>query len=131
MNRRIAGVIWVGLIFGGCAGVGSLKPGGGLILEVEDRTYEQVWKAAVAAVGNHLAIVESDKKAGIIKSEMGMLGGMLPMFGEVVGVFIQPAKSGSNRFKVEVISKKKYKLDWLAKNWGPRIREEIKLELGL
>lgn len=118
----------MGFMLSGCATIGSLRPGSGSTFEVENRTYDQVWKAAVTAVSRSLTIVESDKNSGIIKAEKRAGG---TTWGEVVGVFIQPADANSKRFTVEVTSKKRYQLQITGQNWERTIIEGMKAELNL
>lgn len=118
----------MGLVLLGCATIGGLRSGGGSTFKVENRTYDQVWKAAVMVVSRSLVIVQSDKKAGVIKAEKGV---GVATWGEVVGVFIQPADVNSKRFIVEVTSKKRSRLQITGQNWERTIIEGMKAELDL
>jgi len=121
-------VILIGFILSSCATVGGLRPGSGSTFEVQNHSYDQVWKAAVTAVTRSLTIVESDKNAGIIKAEKGA---GVTTWGEVVGVFIYPADTNSRRFTVEVTSQKRSQLQITGQNWERTIIEGMKAELNL
>src|SRR6266545_380443 len=89
----------------GCATVTRVESGSGSQLAVEGRTYDQVWQAAVKVVSRHLSIsIGTDKGRGEIRAEGG--GGRFSP-GEVVGVFIKPANTPSDRYVVEVVSRKR------------------------
>jgi hypothetical protein len=51
--------------------------------------------------GQSLTIVESDKAAGTLRAEKGV---GLTTWGEVVGIFIRPPRSGAAAYTVEVLS---------------------------
>ena len=57
----------------GCATIESLQPGTGTgtTIEIEGRSYEAIWRAAVRTAGRSLTIVESDKPRGTIKAGKG------------------------------------------------------------
>ena len=53
-----------------CSTIDSLEPtDSGITLEVAHKPYAEVWKSSVNAMSTNLAIVEMDKRAGVIKSE--------------------------------------------------------------
>ena len=82
----------------------SLRPrvGGTTFFDVHDKSYDQVWKAAVAAAGSSLQILESNKETGIIRARPSM---SLARWGEDVGIFVRPT-SRANVYTVEVESPK-------------------------
>ena len=124
--------IWILLLFiliSGCATIGGLQPGtGGSSFEVRGKSYGEIWKAAVHAMSSNLTIVESDKLSGTIKSE-ARAG--LATWGEVVGLFIRPTSEGSNKYTVEVISKKRVQTQITGQDWEPSVIANIKAELGV
>ena len=121
-------VAFFSLLLSGCATIGSLRPGDGTSFEITNKSYDQVWKAAITVVGRSLTIVESDKQTGVIKAEKGA---GLATWGEVVGVFIKPANTDSKRFTVVVESKKRVLFQITGQNWERTIIEGIKAELDL
>ncbi len=113
----------------GCATVDGLTPGnGGSTFEVHGKSYDEVWKASVRAMSNGLTIVESDKTSGAIKSEAR--AGMTT-WGEVVGLFVQPAGAGAAMYTVEVVSKKRMQTQITGQNWEPSVIANVKAELGM
>ena len=113
----------------GCATTDSLQPGtGGTSFEVRGKSYEEVWKAAVTVAGRSLTIVESNKEAGILKAEKGV---GLTTWGEVVGIYIRPARSGAAVYTVEVQSLKRSKAQLTGQDWTTTMVSGIKAELGI
>lgn len=113
----------------GCAMTDSLQPGtGGTSFEVRGKSYEEVWKAAVTVAGRSLTIVESNKEAGILKAEKGV---GLTTWGEVVGIYIRPARSGAAVYTVEVQSLKRSKAQLTGQDWTTTMVSGIKAELGI
>ena len=113
----------------GCATTDSLQPGtGGTSFEVRGKSYEEVWKAVVTVAGRSLTIVESNKEAGILKAEKGV---GLTTWGEVVGIYIRPARSGAAVYTVEVQSLKRSKAQLTSQDWTTTMVSGIKAELGI
>lgn len=113
----------------GCATTDSLQPGaGGSTFEVRGKSYDEVWKAAVTVAGRSLTIVESNKAAGILKAEKGV---GLTSWGEVVGIYVRPAKNGAPVYTVEVQSLKRSKAQVTGQDWTTTMVSGIKAELGL
>jgi hypothetical protein len=112
----------------GCATTDTLQPGksDSAKFTVENKTYDQVWKASVKAVSSQLTIVQKSKENGIIKAEKGV--GMAT-WGEVVGVFISPAGTAATKFMVEVQSYKRSRLQITGQDWTQTIVTAIETEL--
>jgi hypothetical protein len=85
-------------------------------------------ECAVKVATQNLTVVESDKAGGVLKAKGGI---GLTTWGEVVCIFITPAEKESDRYTVEVVSKKRSKLQITGKNWEPTIISGIKTELGM
>jgi hypothetical protein len=79
-----------------------LRVGGTTFFEVHDKSYDQIWKAAIAAASSSLQILESNKETGIIRARPSM---SLARWGEDVGIFVRPT-SRANVYTVEVESPK-------------------------
>lgn len=105
----------------------EVQPDEGTKFNVTNKTYDEVWKAAITVVTRSLTIVESDKQTGIIKAEKGV--GMAT-WGEVVGVFVTATPDGKG-FNVEVLSKKRSQLQISGQDWEKTIVEGMKAELGI
>ena len=123
-------ILLITLVIFGCATIGSLAPGSekGHKFTIGDKTYDEIWKAAIKAVTKNLTIVESDKGLGIIKAEKGA---SLFTWGEVAGVFITPPNVKSSRYQVEVVSEKRSKGQITGQDWTLNIVEGIKAELDI
>ena len=117
------------VVLTGCATTDSLQPGtGGSSFEVRGRSYDEVWKAVVTVAGRSLTIVESNKEAGILKAEKGV---GLTTWGEVVGIYVQPARSGAAVYTVEVQSLKRSRAQITGQDWTTTMVSGIRAELGI
>ena len=115
------------VLLAACATTDSLEPGTGTSFQVKGRSYDQVWKAAVTTAGRSLTIVEQNRDSGVIKAESR--AGLMT-FGEVVGIFIRPARSGAPVYTVEVQSQKRSKVQVTGQDWTQTMVAGIKAELG-
>ena len=109
-----------------CATTGGIQKGSGSTFEVLDRSYDDVWRAAVTVCTRTIVIEVSDKGTGTIK---GHVRAGMTTWGEVVGVFI--TQHGGNRHTVEVVSNKRSKMQITGQNWEPSIIAGIKAELDM
>jgi hypothetical protein len=131
VNRlvRVLGLLAGLALVGGCATVPRLEPGTGAQLSVEGRSYDQVWFAALDVVARHLRIsVGTNKQLGTIRAERS--GGWLPG-SEAVGVFVRPPNAPSDRYVVEVVSRRSGIFPFAIRNWEPVILEDLKKSLNL
>jgi hypothetical protein len=127
--RAYAAVLFgLALALGGCATIDTLEPGSGSTFEVRNRSFDQIWKAALTVVTRSLTIVEESRESGTIKAE-SRAG--LATWGEVVAVFIRPPRRGERLYSVEVVSQKRSQVQVTGQNWEPGIVAGIKAELGL
>ncbi len=116
-------------VIAGCATGARVQPGSGSRLTVEGRTYDQVWQAAVTVVGRSLTTsAGTDKGRGEIQAEGG---GSRFSPDALVGIFITPASTASDRYVVEVVSRKRISVPLIGKNWEETIIESLKRELKL
>jgi len=116
------------MLTGGCATIDSLKPGSGTDFTVSERSYQDIWNAAIVAATSGLAIVESDKSSGAIKAE-SKAG--FSTWGEVVGIFISPQTENSAQYSVEVQSLKRARGQLTGQDWERTIIERMKAELKI
>lgn len=112
----------------GCATVEDLKPGTGSTLDITGRTYEQIWKASVAAANKNLTVVYTNKSRGEIRAEAAA---KIASWGEVVGVFITPPTENARRYTVEVVSQTRSKVQMTGQNWERSILSSIQIDLDL
>ena len=126
MNRLACFAIVI-FAFTGCATVDTLQPGtGGSTFEIRGKTYDEVWKAAVRTASRSLTIVESNKETGTLRAEKGV---GVATWGEVVGVFIRPAKNGAPFYTVEVQSLKRSMVQLTGQDWTTTLKSGIQAEL--
>lgn len=110
-----------------CATIDTPQPGtGGSTFEVRGKSYDDVWKAVVRATSRSLTIVENNKSAGTLRAEKGA---GFATWGEVVGVFVRPATSGSPVYTIEVQSLKRSRLQLTGQDWTTTLISGIKTEL--
>ena len=89
-------------------------------------TYDQVWHAALKAMGTGMTVVESHKPSGTIKSR----GGSAPT-GKVVAFFITPTTPNAPTYRIETVSKKPMGLGQPERrNWEPSVVEDFKAALA-
>ena len=106
-----------------------MQPGSGSRLTIEGRTYDEIWKAAVTVIGRNLTSrVGTDKGRGEIQAEGA--GGRFSA-DALVGVFITPANTASDRYVVEVVSRRSAPVPLPVKNWKEVIIQALKTELKL
>ena len=123
--RSVLVVLAVGL--GGCATMSTLDTAsGGTEVRVYEKTYDEVWKAAVRAMSSNLTIVEVNKNAGVIKSEAR--AGMAT-WGEVVGLFVTPTPSGKPGYVIRVVSMKRSTMQITGQDWEPGVAAILRAEL--
>lgn len=125
MRTFLAMLLAIGLV--GCSTTDSLKAGtGGSSFEVRGKSYDEVWKAINRTASRSLTIVESNKEAGTLKAEKG--AGMAT-WGEVVGVFISPSRSGADVYTIEIQSLKRASLQITGQDWTTTMKSGILAEL--
>lgn len=88
-------------------------------------TYDEVWRAALHAMGNGMVIVESHKPSGTIKSRVGAAP-----TGKVVAFFIRPTTPTAPEYTVELLSKVPQGLGQPERRLGePSVVEDFKAAL--
>jgi len=90
------------LLLAACVSTDSLQLSNekGANYVVTGKSYEQIWQAATVAMETDMAIVESHKPSGVIKSKV--VNGTR---GKVVGFFIQPAHASAPRYAINIVSR--------------------------
>jgi hypothetical protein len=90
-------------------------------------TYDQVWKAAMTAMGNGMVVVHSHKPSGSIRSRVSNLP-----TGKVVGFFIRPTTPTANAYQIEIVRKEPVSVFKLpeATNWEPSVLADFKAALA-
>jgi hypothetical protein len=103
----------------------QLSDGGGKSFTVRGKSYEQVWRAAMVAMGNDMQIVESHKPSGVIKSRVGAAP-----TGKVVAFFIQPTTPAAE-YTVTIVSRKFLHTDFVDRDWEPSVVEDFRAALNM
>lgn len=121
-----------------CSTTSDLGPGKtGKAFEVSGYTYDQVWDASVKSVKEstgtqkleiekNITLSKEDKEHGIIEGTTGM---SMLSWGEVIGVFINPAHDAPT-YKIDVESKSKMQTNLFSNNWEDEIIASIKQKLS-
>jgi uncharacterized lipoprotein len=130
--KSVFGVLLVAAL-SGCAVMtvseDELRPGSadGVSFQTTGRpTYDQVWRAALQAMGTGMTVVESHKPSGTIKSRVGSAP-----TGKVVAFFITPTTPTAPAYRIETVSKKPMGLGPPERrNWEPSVVEDFKAALA-
>lgn len=104
----------------------QLSNGGGKSLSVSGRSYAQIWQAATVAMSNDMAIVESHRPSGVIKSRV--VNGTA---GKVVGFFIRPTDEFAPHYTVTIVSRKPLQTEFVDRDWEPSVVEDFKAALSV
>ena len=130
-HRRlfVATATAIALAMAGCATIDTPQPGrGGSSFEVRGKSYDEIWRAVTKTAAQSLTIVENNKETGTLRAEKGV---GLATWGEVVGVFVRPARAGAPVYTVEVQSVKRSMVQLTGQDWTATMIGGIKAELGL
>ena len=101
MTRSLIASMWLILIVSGCASSSSISPRDGTSFQVRDRSYAEVWKAAILTVSSVGAIESQNRSRGEVR---GHRGATAWSWGEAIGVFIDPADEDARNFTVTAVS---------------------------
>jgi hypothetical protein len=85
----------------GCATSSSVRPSDGQSFRIQDKSYSEVWNAAVLTVSSIGAIESQYRHLGEVR---GHRGASIWSWGEAVAVFISPPNEDSRNFVVTVVS---------------------------
>jgi hypothetical protein len=119
--------ILVSLFLVACASTDALQlsNGKGKSFTVTGKNYTQIWNAATIAMRNDMAIVDSHKPSGVIKSRV--VNGTP---GKIVGFFVQPTDESAPRYTVTIVSQKPLQTDFVDRDWEPSVWEDFKAALN-
>ena len=84
-----------------CATSSSISKSDGKSFQVHDRSYGDVWNAAILTVASVGAIESQDRYRGEVR---GHKGASAWSWGDAVGVFIEPSEESARNFTVTVVS---------------------------
>ncbi len=89
------------LVVAACASSSSLRPNDGRSFRVQNRSYSQVWNAAILTVASVGAIESQSRVDGKVR---GHRGASAFSWGEAVAVFIDPSSEAFRDFTVTLVS---------------------------
>jgi hypothetical protein len=126
MRRWIIGV-YVVVAISGCSTIDSLEPGtGGQTFQVRGKKYDEIWKAVVRTASHVLTIVDNNKETGTLRAEKAA---GIATWGEVVGIFVRPARNGAPVYTVEVQSLTRLAFQITGQDWTTTMISGIQAEL--
>ena len=102
MLRRTGTLLLALLLLDGCLTTDMLQPGQGYRARFQGVGYDQLWQAALQAVGEQMPLGEVDARAGVIRAGTWP---RLKTWGQVLAVFITPAQRPSPVYTVEIVSR--------------------------
>lgn len=89
------------LLLTACVSSQSIAPEDGISFPVKDRSYKQVFNAAILTVASVGEITSQDRPSGQIR---GLRGASAFSWGDAVAVFISPSAESAREFTVTVVS---------------------------
>ena len=107
----------------GCASMDDVQRGTGRSVEIQNRSYEEIWRAALRVADAHFTILEQDQQRGIIHAERTMH--FMGEWGDWVGIFITPSHPGAGRYVVEVVKRKKLRTQVSGQDWERKIPRDL------
>jgi hypothetical protein len=121
VRRDLGLALFIVVMVSGCASMADVRPGDGKVLIIRDRSYEDIWEAAVQVAREHFEIREQDKAKGTIRAERTA---HFNSWGEWVGIFVTPTMPDANRYRVEVVSRRKSRGQISGQGWeGKTLRD--------
>ncbi len=95
-------------------------------LEVEGRSYDDVWRAILKVAEAKLVITESNSSTGFVKAEM--LDDYFPL-SEVIGIYLKPSDKNPNGYVVEFIDLKEEDVKITSQAWTITLASDLRREL--
>jgi hypothetical protein len=125
---RILFVIVLSAAAYGCVSPQSVGPEQGETFTIEDRSYTEVWNAAVQAVASVADIKSMDKAKGEVR---GLRSPSTWRGAEAIAVFISPTDDASRHFQVSVVSEHVLKTELAGKDFKETIMGLMREQLGM
>jgi hypothetical protein len=126
--KRTLLVLLLGAAGYGCASPQSVKPEQGATFVIDNRSYSDVWNAALQAVVSVADIKSMDKAKGEIRalrSPTNWRGA------EVIAVFIAPTNEASPHFTVSVVSEHALRTQLLGRGFKDTIISQMEKQLEI
>jgi hypothetical protein len=115
-------VALVMLVFAGCQSLSDVKPGDGKKLTIEQRSYDEIWRAALRVTQEHFEIREQDRSRGTILAERTRTFMEAPSW---IGVYITPSVSGASSYTVEVVRRKWMTTNVNVQDWERKVLRDL------
>lgn len=105
-----------------CQTMADVRPGDGRRATIENRSYEDIWKAALKVADEHFDIKEQDQTRGVIVAERTMTAWS---YGAWVGIYVTPPTTGAKSYTVEVVRRKKMTTNVGEQDWEKKVLRDI------
>jgi hypothetical protein len=117
-------------LFSGCASTGTVRDAlaedNGAVFIVENRSFDEVYNAALKVMSNKFSLREQDKNQGMILAENSATAFS---WGERIGVQVKP--HSGQKIKIVVVSQKVSRMQMTGSDWEQSVMAGIKAELGV
>jgi hypothetical protein len=127
ITRILITVVLSAAIYG-CVNPQSVGPEQGETFTIEDRSYTEVWNAAVQAVASVADIKTMDKARGEVRA---LRSPSTWRGAEAIAVFISPTNDTSRSFQVSVVSEHVLKTELAGKDFKDTIMGLMRAQLGM
>jgi hypothetical protein len=115
-------VALVALFLAACQSLADVKPGDGKKLTINERSYEDIWNAALRVAQEHFEIREENRPRGIILAERTRTFMEAPSW---IGIYISPSVSRARSYTVEVVRRKWMKTNLNVQDWERKVLRDL------
>lgn len=116
------------LMIAGCAApAASRSDASRVAFDIQDKSYDEVWRAMVNITGRQLTVIENNKTAGTLKARRGVVMGP---WGDVISFTIRPTGNGAPSYTIEMQSLDHPDVPFSTQDWVNTFIYRIKTELG-
>ena len=119
---RAFSVVLVMLSLVACQSLSDVKPGDGMKLTIDGRSYVDIWNAALLVADEHFEIREQDQARGVILAERTRTFMEAPSW---IGIFITPTASAVGRYTVEVVRRKWMTTNLNVQDWERKVLRDL------
>lgn len=116
------------LVVSACASSSSIRPSDGRAFRVQNRSYSQVWNAAILTIASVGAIESQSRRYGEVR---GHRGASAWSWGEAIAVFIVPPSEAARDFTVTVVSEHIMQTQISGQDFGSTMISTMKAHLDL
>lgn len=127
--RIAVGLVSILLLLSGCSTWDDLRPSSKGERVGVNASYEEVWKAAQAALSKRFETVEGDIETGAVRGHNGIkfiYDIKVSPWNQAVGIFIWPTEDNDNGYFVDVAAQQSWwHFDRIHKEPGPDWKKEL------